>query len=593
MKLIRRVTSLLTDSPTYGPDRARLTSAVNVGLTGLLLNAGLLIMLMPIMLSPDDADIREITESVDFGNLLAIGLLGGATALATLLIPFRMAAVLFGPRTNRYFDQLVLSGMTPARYLLGKALVQNFQFGLILFLMLPWLVLSTCLGGINWARLPALLSAVWLFCNLVALVMLCLTLLMNDFGAAVSTVVIFAVFAGLGCIPVTPQPFLMTPMPLLVHGIFDNVSAVPLLSWSFTTTWLLSMLMMSACCVACVLMLKLGPLYGIIRDNSTFGEVVLKGDSGRKKWLRIRPHIQRPSELAFFYQNEHGILRRFEGTVRTGLSLLLVSGFVFGATALIGLVFALNPNFWNTDFPRDEVSAVFFGFVTALLSFSLVFASYFFSHPVNTVFQKLPIFGRRMLTVSAWDWCGFLLSAVLTVAAAGGIFWWVETALANPQQSTLFNSANSGQWGWQADWAHVARCTFVVIPFCGLTFYLWQRYFCLSFWTREGALVAAITAYGGFMCFVPLLFWGAVSEFPQLFPEDGIGRLFLNICDVSPLITVVKFWNNLPPGYPPGRSIVPFFAGHAAVCLLLMWGIHRSSVKLRKRYIQSAEENDQ
>lgn len=66
------------------------------------------------MLDPDDSGFRRLTENVEFGQVLALILLGGATLLATLVIPSRLMTVFWGPRTGNYFDQIVLSGIPSA-----------------------------------------------------------------------------------------------------------------------------------------------------------------------------------------------------------------------------------------------------------------------------------------------------------------------------------------------------------------------------------------------------------------------------------------------------------------------------------------------
>ena len=140
MNMVRRMIGLFRDSPSYGQDRANLISGFTIGVTGLLLNGAVLMLLLPLMIDPNDSDFRELTGNIEFGQLLAIMLLGGATAFATLLSPLRLVSVFWGPRTGRYFDQIVLTGITPFRFVIGKATSQNLFLALVLFLLLPWMV---------------------------------------------------------------------------------------------------------------------------------------------------------------------------------------------------------------------------------------------------------------------------------------------------------------------------------------------------------------------------------------------------------------------------------------------------------------------
>ena len=222
-KFFLRVINLFRDSPTYGRDRANLISGFTIGTTALLLNAAVMMLVLPLMLDPDDRDFREITENVEFGQLLAMILLGGATAFATLLIPLRLVTVFWGPRIGRYFDQIVLSGISPLRFVIGKATSQNLFLGLIGFLLLPWLVLSLTLGGVDFSYFVSGLFLVWLYCMALALVTLWATLYLNELLAAFVVIGGAGFLGGLGCIPMPMQPFVVTPMPALIHPLYKSI----------------------------------------------------------------------------------------------------------------------------------------------------------------------------------------------------------------------------------------------------------------------------------------------------------------------------------------------------------------------------------
>ncbi|MDA0588356.1 MAG: hypothetical protein O3C17_10120 [Planctomycetota bacterium] len=81
MNAFRRFIDLFRDSPTYGRDRANLISGFSIGLTALLLNGAVMMLVLPLMLDPNDRDCRDITENVEFGQLLALILLGGRPPL--------------------------------------------------------------------------------------------------------------------------------------------------------------------------------------------------------------------------------------------------------------------------------------------------------------------------------------------------------------------------------------------------------------------------------------------------------------------------------------------------------------------------------
>ncbi len=137
MNAVRRFFGLFRNSPTFGRDRANLISGFTVGTTALVLNTAILIMVLPLMMYPNDRDFRMLTQNIEFGQLLGLILMGGATVFATMLIPMRLGTVFMGPRIGRYFDQIVLSGITPLRFLIGKVTSQNLFLARALFLLCP------------------------------------------------------------------------------------------------------------------------------------------------------------------------------------------------------------------------------------------------------------------------------------------------------------------------------------------------------------------------------------------------------------------------------------------------------------------------
>ena len=171
MSALRSFFHLFRNSPTFGRDRANLISGFTIGTTALALNTSVLIMVLPLMLDPNDRDFQMLTQNIEFGQLLGLILMGGATAFATLLIPMRLGAVFMGPRVGRYFDQIVLSGISPLRFLIGKVTSQNLFLALVLFLLLPWFVLVLALGGLHLGVFLGNLILVWLYCMMLAMLM--------------------------------------------------------------------------------------------------------------------------------------------------------------------------------------------------------------------------------------------------------------------------------------------------------------------------------------------------------------------------------------------------------------------------------------
>jgi hypothetical protein len=162
-----------------------------------------------------------------------------------------------------------------------------------------------------------------------------------------------------------------------------------------------------------------GPLFGIIQENSTFGEVVRAGDSKRRRWFRMRPHIQRPSEIAFFYENRSEQFRRWEGLIRWGIGFCGLTLVSIAASAgllwLVTFVPVLRGGNWPPWF-RYEVSITYL----TIHGVGLVLAMLLFSHGKNSAYLRIPVFRGRMTEVSRLASGYHLLSAVCDDLDGGG-----------------------------------------------------------------------------------------------------------------------------------------------------------------------------
>ncbi|MFM8477461.1 MAG: hypothetical protein ACKOEO_16895 [Planctomycetaceae bacterium] len=403
MNRIVAVWESIVSSPTWLRDRATLFSGAMVGLTALLLNGLLLFTLVLFMDFPRFYD--ALLQQFSFGELMGPVLLTAVVVVLTLTIPLRFCGLFMGPRLFRYFDQIVLSGISPLQFLIGRVASQNLFLLLVLFLLLPWLVLVMTLGGLDWPVFLGNLLLVWLYCNMLAMLMAWFCLYMPEWIALGVLGLSALVCCGFGIAPLSGQPAVLTPLPALLHPLFVGYSSM--LSGEFVVRSYPSVFFscagtMSLVFLGALLGVHLGPLWGLIRENSTFGEVVYAGDNRLKRRLRYRYHIQRPSELAFFYQNRSEWLRSAEGLIRWGGLLAIIAGlavpcwmwWVSSRGAFAGL------------------AAPGYGIIAAatvaqfLHGATLILAVIFFSQGMNTTLQRIPfVFGWRV-RVSWLDWSG-------------------------------------------------------------------------------------------------------------------------------------------------------------------------------------------
>ncbi len=588
MKAAARFTSLFRDSPTYGLDRSNLISGFTIGIAALLLNGAVLMALLPFVFDPDDRDFRAVTEIVEVGQLLALILLGGATALATVLIPLRLLTVFWGPRMGRYFDQIVLSGISPLRFVIGKATSQNLFLGLILFLLLPHLVLSLTLGGVDLGFFVASLFLVWLYCMALALVTLWAALYMNELLAAILVGGSAGFLTILGCIPMQFPLFVMTPTPVLVHPLWSSIPGFT--GWAPEGFWRLfaacAGCMSGVICVSLVA-IYLGPLFGIIRENSTFGEVVRAGDNKRKRWFRLRLHIQRPSEIAFFYENRSDVFRGNEGLIRwgAGFCLLLV---LFGGWYLIYLY---GMSLWLAAGGGTAVSRSWiYELHTIYLSIhgcGLALAAFLFSHARNSTYLQIPFLFGRQAEVSRLDTRAFLLFMLVSTIASIAFPFQFERLFALPSGNTVFPDLMFATDGRPVDYVRVAIEGSLAISCAGLVIYALHRYVCLTAWLKSASILIVGMVYFMSVCLMPLFCGVSFIEVPELRGIPLFADWAPSFAMLSPFTQMMFLFNEMGSRFPRDVSTAPFYVGHAVILGVTMLAIRRRGRRVREMYLEA------
>ena len=575
MNAVRRFFGLFQNSPTFDRDRANLISGFTIGTTALVLNSAILFMVLPLMMYPDDRDFRTLTEDIEFGQLLGLILMGGATVFATMLIPMRLGTVFMGPRIGRYFDQIVLSGITPLRFLIGKVTSQNLFLALALFLLLPWLVLVLALGGLEGPMFLGNLILVWLYCMMLAMVMLWLSLQMNEILAMLMLMFIAAFLCGLGCAPFPVQPFVVTPFPALMHSVYRAVGAADIDSTqTYFSTFASCAVGMSIITCMAFAGIYLGPLYGIVRDNSTFGEVVKPGDSRRKRRFRFRLHIQRPSEIAFFYENRGNTFRKHEGLVRWGTTMIclllpVVLAWTWFVSSQVRMVPILTGNSWEPWW-----AAEFHIFCHVSHGLAMVIAVFLFSHARNTTYLQLPLLFGWKAKVAHLDWIGFVLILFFSTTAAIGVPLVVfNHEMATPVRSYLFTPVYGHDFGNSVDYMRVSIEGTLGLSVAGLTVYLLQRTLCLYAWLKSAAMMIVAMFYVGLVCIIPAvvgIFGYEMLRYPQYAAFRDVA---MPVAAISPFVFLMNLYQESPQEWH-GVSGLPFYIVHVVlmvVSVLLMW----------------------
>lgn len=570
MNAIRQFASVFRNSPTFARDRVNLISSFTIGFAGLVLNGSVLLTVLVLLFDP--REFSGLAERIEFGQLLGIVLLSGATIFATLLIPLRLSGVFMGPRIGRYFDQVVLTGISPVRFFMGKVTSQNLFLGLILFLLLPWFMLVLAVGGLDWQVFLGNLFLLWLYCMMLALVMMWLSLYFNEVLALLILIGLAAIICPLGATQIPYQPFVLTPFPALMIDTYEVSTFFPAeYIRGYGSIFLSSVMAMGSVCVLAFVGICIGPLYGIMRDNSTFGEVVHAGDSKKKRWFRFRHHIQRPSEIAFFYQNRSDIFRSWEGLLRWGTTFLVLLSLMGIAWGLYSYVVYLEYQSIRKS-TQGYYSFFYLGSNAAaetIHGFTVAIAALVFNHARNTVYLKVPLVAGRKASVSFLDWTSFLFLVVLSSLLCYGIPAWMNDAYRLPGEpvgipgpSFAVDSASDWymkRYGDMNIW-HVHLESTIVLAISALTIYVILRTLSLMTWVRTLAVFVSSVTYV-VVCLLGPFLLALFARF-LVTMEFDITREWAWITMMSPVPVFGVIYREMTGSVMDNQSTLPFYIYH-------------------------------
>jgi hypothetical protein len=347
-----------------------------------------------------------------------------------------------------------------------------------------------------------------------------------------------------------------------------------------------------------MLAIYLGPLYGIVRDNSTFGEVVHAGDSKRKRRLRLRFHIQRSSEIAFFYQNRTGWLMRHEGLIRWG------SG--FGALACLSLmVYGIDIGI-VADHVRESLrsqSAVSIqtqnwwveNFHTSVLfthGMGLALAAILFSHAKNTTYLRVPVVRGITAQAASLDTWAFLLFLLLSSVGALITPRILERFVLAPHNLTAFPPVNLNvavaQSGRMLDAHRFSYEGTAIITVLAVVIYLAQRLVCLGMWMKTLAAFVTGALYIAVVAALPIILSAVVLEsFDVQYSLPIITQIAPFVASCSPVMALVIAQQGVPGHpFPNNLTTTLFYVVHAFLFLGLLLIYRRSASRVRKLYLK-------
>ncbi|HZU99436.1 MAG TPA: hypothetical protein VFF73_22195 [Planctomycetota bacterium] len=438
--------------------------------------------------------LPELVARHGLGALLMASLQIAVTAFFTLVVPARAGGLLEGPRWRSYFDQVVASGIAPWRYFAGRFLAAQTLIGVTLAAILPvvaifWLVDSPPLGRVleSWLLVVA-------YAELLLAVALGLGVLMHEAAAVPLTSLLGILVNLVAWLPLPSALVAVAPVRAIVAPFatgFNDIDAalfastygaaqpfgisIPYLPYALGVTFTLGLLALLPC--------VFGPAYAFVPGFNNFGAVVLPGDRSRAAFRRIRPVLQRRTELAFFFENRGPALT----TLAPWARLLVISGFLL----VLGAIFA--GSFASTVFARTIIRARLDEHdVCAVLCIALApvlcLGPYLYATTKNDAQLDLRLLRLRIPLVLA-DVAAFgLVLAVLVVLTLGGL------ATLAPMVVPARGHTTMECYEIAAEWA----CLLSVVSMTAL---LLQKSFGLRAHGRSASAAAAI----GLVCLAPVV----------------------------------------------------------------------------------------
>lgn len=435
----------VTDGPTLLSDMATLGSPLRVSLWFSLLNLvlGGIQGGMIYWASSGVVPFGIASQELGLGQFLAGTLLHGLGGVLTLLIPLRAAGAFEVPRWGKYFDQVVMTGISPSRYIGGKLVANNVFFWLVIAASLPYAIFCLALGGTQASYVFKGVLALWIYANVLTIFTVAFGAFFNEIAAVLSSVSLFGGMYLLALAPLPPSVGAIVPSHALAVPFWTamrDVGEAPL-SWSWQATVVLFgqpialdsfQVFVCGSAVAGVLALAaaiLGPARCLVGETSAFGEVVMDGDSRKAGVFRRHGLLRRRSEMAFFYENRGEWLARWEAPLRYGwvLACLVIPAWI-GWASLFGATVQARPHSWHAG------NMALFGAV-------LAFAAMAFSGDRSVL--------RTRLGAGPWRPSVALLNALGFAAVCVGV-----TAIAYVVPLVL---ESQGAMGWRTDRGDFAR----------------------------------------------------------------------------------------------------------------------------------------
>ena len=366
------------ENPLVGRQISTQLTGPRLGLIFVFVTASLLladVITVSKLLLSDDALAAEGYTGAYLSSVNFLVLLG----LLIVLIPIRLAGAIDGARTDKVFDQVVVTGVSPLRIQLGNwALAFTYAIG-ILLVSLPFQVYAYTLGGVGLTELIQGYGVLAIYSNVIIVVALGLCVLEREWLGVPTTIVNFGISMLVGFLPLPPVFGWLTPVRFFVPEIYRGTPLSgfweldPVLYLFRIPAQIYPFILWGIIAAPFAALVLLGPAHRFLPGLNNFGNIVLAGDRKRRFFRKSRLVMTRRVELAFFYENRPQWLGGIDYPLRMVLFIGLI---IFLWAAAIGLCFDGAPAIAGVSLsvekdPRAVISILATGLILCFATLAL------------------------------------------------------------------------------------------------------------------------------------------------------------------------------------------------------------------------------
>ncbi|MEK7484554.1 MAG: hypothetical protein AABZ60_09530 [Planctomycetota bacterium] len=480
-----------------------------------------------VLLCHEERSFRELFSEGTFGHLLVLSAMGGLFISISFAAIGHMAGMFDGVRFRGYFDQIVVTGISPLRYLSGQFLSGTATFLLMSLSMIPYFVFGETLGFGGWLWFSYGIFLIFFWGIVLMFLVSALTVFFHEVLSAFLTI---AFAFGFGFLSLTPVPGLwggITPIRYLVQPVISNLAGTgntrdagifeTFYKYAFLGYWKIPIFLYTPLVYIfiigiCYRILYVGPRHLLLPGSNNLGVVSFPGDFKKRGFWRLRWNLKRQIDRFFFFENSATQFSPEEKEqYRRNTRFLMINMFI------LLFVLGLTGRYWQY-FPKTTMGSPstrdIFEIRSLLLCIFFWPIYYFFSIRARNEFVI-----TKKIWKNAWDhYFEFVYYFFLPLLLLPLII------LATPYCSQLFLGSSSYYTNFN-DYLEILLGTFLIFP------YLWSIHLfgrLIATYTYSKVIVSIFMVFYIFLTnLLIFLFTVFLQEFFSLrFQEELFNPLF-------------------------------------------------------------------